>query len=157
MVGAGLSPSTPDGMGASAAALAHAGSHKDVLQLLQKSCPGVPLGIARRRGRRRPEGATALLLRKGFDGKRQCKDVVSLDGDGRNGRLRGRTKQKGQDEAGHRLLKAAREGDVEAMGEILATGEIEVDWVGRSNGWTAVMEAAEHGSLESICYLVDKG
>lgn len=157
MVGAGLSPSTPDRMGASAAALAHAGNHKDVLQLLQKSCPGVSLKIDRRRRRRRPEVTTALLLRKSFDGKRQSKDGVTLDGDGGHGRLRGRTKQKGLDAAGHRLLKAAREGDVEAMGEILATGEIGVDWVGRSNGWTAVMEAAEHGSLESICYLVDKG
>lgn len=157
MVGAGLSPSTPDGMGASAAALALKGNHKDVLQLLQKSCPGVPLRIARRRGRRRPEGPAALLLGESFDGKRQSRDGVSLDGDGRHGRLRGRMKQKGLDEAGYRLLKAAREGDMEAMGEILATGEIEVDWVGRSNGWTAVMEAAEHGSLKSVCYLVDKG
>lgn len=80
-----------------------------------------------------------------------------MDGTGGGGRAGGRGGAKGADEAGHRLLKAARIGDTVTMGEVLARAEIGVDWVGRNNGWTAVMEAAEHGSLEGVCYLVDIG
>lgn len=76
-------------------------------------------------------------------------------GKGSGGRKRG--DQKGAEEAGSRLLEAARVGDTMAMGRVLARGEIDVEWVGSSNGWTAVMEAAEHGSLEGVCYLLDMG
>lgn len=88
---------------------------------------------------------------------RRRREGVSLDGEGGGGRGGGRGGMKGADEAGHRLVKAARIGDTVTMGEVLARGEIGVEWVGRSNGWTAVMEAAEHGSLEGVCYLVDMG
>eukprot|EP00752_Nemacystus_decipiens_P001313 g1303.t1 len=45
VVCAGLSPATPDGGGASAVDLALDGNHKSVVRLLQKNCPGVPMGI----------------------------------------------------------------------------------------------------------------
>lgn len=89
--------------------------------------------------------------------QRRWRDGVSLEGESRGGKGGGRGGAKGADEAGHRLLKAARIGDTVAMGEVLARGDIGVEWTGRSNGWTAVMEAAEHGSLEGVCYLVDMG
>ncbi|CAM9443719.1 unnamed protein product [Discosporangium mesarthrocarpum] len=58
---------------------------------------------------------------------------------------------------GYDFLKAARDGDTAALGRILHCGEVGVDWVGGSNGWTAVMEAAAHGCREAVCYLVDRG
>lgn len=172
VVGAGLSPATPDGGGASAAALALAGNHKSVVRLLQKNCPGVPMGIPKRTNSRRSSEFGALLASpnfgKGLDytakGRKGCdrrSGGVSLGGDGgwrgkgpRGGKRGG---LKAADEAGRRLLEAARVGDTMAMGRVLARGEIDVEWVGRSNGWTALMEAVEHGSLEAVCYLLDTG
>ncbi|CAN0103544.1 unnamed protein product, partial [Hapterophycus canaliculatus] len=62
VVGAGLSPSTPDGGGASAAALALAGNHKSVVRLLQKNCPGVPMGVPKKsNSSRRSLDAAGLL------------------------------------------------------------------------------------------------
>lgn len=174
VVGAGLSPATPDAGGASAAALALAGNHKSVVRLLQKNCPGVPMGIPKRSNSRRSSDLGALLsspdFAKGLDytakgkkGRERRSGGVSLGGDG-GGRGKGaaggggkRGGLKGAEEAGRRLLEAARVGDTMAMGRVLARGEIDVEWVGRSNGWTALMEAAEHGSLEAVCYLLDTG
>eukprot|EP00752_Nemacystus_decipiens_P002890 g2689.t1 len=172
VVGAGLSPATPDGGGASAAALALAGNHKSVVRLLQKNCPGVPMGVPKRTNSRRASDFGALIsspdFQKGWDygakgmkGRERRSGRVSLGGDG-GGRGKGggggnRGGLKGADEAGRRLLEAARVGDTMAMGRVLARGEIDVEWVGRSNGWTALMEAAEHGSLEAVCYLLDTG
>eukprot|EP00752_Nemacystus_decipiens_P001312 g1302.t1 len=172
VVGAGLSPATQDGGGASAAALALAGNHKSVVRLLQKNCPGVPMGIPKRTNSRRASDFGALIsspdFQKGWDygakgrkGRERRSGRVSLGGDG-GGRGKGggggnRGGLKGADEAGRRLLEAARVGDTMAMGRVLARGEIDVEWVGRSNGWTALMEAAEHGSLEAVCYLLDTG
>ena len=172
VVGAGLSPATPDGGGASAAALALAGNHKSVVRLLQKNCPGVSMGIPKRTNSRRSSELGALLsspdfgrgldyTAKGRKGRDRRSGGVSLSGDG-GGRGKGasggkRGGLKGADEAGRRLLEAARVGDTMAMGRVLARGEIDVEWVGRSNGWTALMEAAEHGSLEAVCYLLDTG
>lgn len=157
VVGARLSPATLDGGGASAAALALAGNHKGVLRLLQKSCPGVSLGVSKKY-RGREIGATGGDIGSARRRREQRpREVVDIDDEGRSSRGGGRGGGKGADEAGYRLLKAARAGDTIAMGEVLAKGEINVEWVGRSNGWTAVMEAAEHGSLEGVCYLVDIG
>lgn len=101
--------------------------------------------------------------RKGGRGQRRLRGGggVSFGGDG-GGRGKGsggrkRGDLKGAEEAGSRLLEAARVGDTMAMRRVLARGEIDVEWVGSSNGWTAVMEAAEHGSLEGVCYLLDMG
>lgn len=176
VVGAGLSPATPDGGGSSAAALAAAGNHKAVLRLLQKSCPGVSLK-AHNGGRRRSSDLPGPVADStGLSGgdrsrrkherrignNREPQQRVSINpergGGGGGGRGGGRgAAAKGAEEAGHRLFKAARNGDTIAMGEVLARGEVGVEWVGRNNGWTAVMEAAEHGSLEGVCYLVDMG
>lgn len=183
MVGAGLSPATPDSGGSSAAALALAGNHKAVLRLLQKSCPGVPVKahsknghISKHRqsadlssnsdrgnGRRRRDRRSAAGSGPNTNNK-ESQQRVTIDADagsvGTAGRGRGGGRgaaARGVEEAGHRLLKAARIGDTVAMSEILARGEVGVEWVGKNNGWTACMEAAEHGSLEGVCYLVDMG
>lgn len=188
MVGAGLSPATPDGGGASAAALALAGNHKEVLRLLQKSCPGVPLkahgkgGSGSRHNRYLAESSSistvdSLVLglstssdrsnsrrrrdrRAGGGGnQKETQQRVSIGAEGGSavrGRGGGRG-ARGTEEAGHRLLKAARIGDTVAMSEVLARGEVGVEWVGKNNGWTACMEAAEHGSLEGVRYLADVG
>lgn len=171
-MGAGLSPATPDAGGASAAALALAGNHKSVVRLLQKNCPGVPMGIPKRTNSRRSSDFGALLsspdFGKGLDyaekrrkGRERRSGGVSVSGDsggrGKGGGGGKRAGPKGADEAGRRLLEAARVGDTMAIGRVLARGEIDVEWVGRSNGWTALMEAAEHGSLEAVCCLLDTG
>ncbi|CAM9154846.1 unnamed protein product [Pylaiella littoralis] len=163
VVGAGLSPSTPDGGGASAAALALAGNHKAVVRLLQKNCPGVPMGVPKKSSSNTSGFDHLTKGRKGGRGQRRLRGGggVSFGGDGggrgkgSGGRKRGDLKR--AEEAGSRLLEAARVGDTMAMRRVLARGEIDVEWVGSSNGWTAVMEAAEHGSLEGVCYLLDMG
>lgn len=100
--------------------------------------------------------------RKGRDHRRSREGGVSIGGDG-GGRGKGaagggkRGGAKAAQEAGRRLLEAARVGDTVALARVLASGEVDVEWVGRGNGWTAVMEAAEHGSLEALCYLLDNG
>lgn len=104
---------------------------------------GIDYAAKGRRGRERRSGG----VRFGGDGGGRGKGASS----GKRGGV------KGTDEAGRRLLEAARVGDTLAMGRVLARGEINVEWVGRSNGWTALMEAAEHGSLEAVCYLLDSG
>ena len=130
------------------------------------------MGVPKRTNSRRSSEFGALLsspeFGKGLDfgakgrkGRERRAGRVSLGGDG-GGRGKGasggnRGGLKGADEAGRRLLEAARVGDTMAMGRVLARGEINVEWVGRSNGWTALMEAAEHGSLEAVCYLLDTG
>lgn len=183
-MGAGLSPATPDSGGSSAAALALAGNHKAVLRLLQKSCPGVPVKALcknghgnrhrqsvdlssnsdRGNGRRRRDRRSAAGNSPGTSNNREAQQRVTIAADAGSvgtaggGRGGGRgAAARGVEEAGHRLLKAARIGDTVAMSEILARGEVGVEWVGKNNGWTACMEAAEHGSLEGVCYLVDMG
>lgn len=151
MVGAGISPDTPDSNGASAAALALAKNHKPVLRLLQKSCPGVMLSI--NRSRRQPLVAFAnaknvlpvvadrVRRRRG----RQDRCEISFESEAGGPGMGSGRRARGLEDTGHNLLQAARIGDTVIMAEVLAKGEIGVDWVRRSNGRTAVMEAAESG------------
>lgn len=161
---AGLSPACPDSGGASAAALALGGNHKDVLRLFQKSCPGVPLTTIKKgmgdASSLVSDFPAASARDKARRGRHQRSAIgISLDAERSSANKvgRGGASARGVEDDGTQLLEAARVGDTETMRKILAKGQVGVEWMKRSNGRTAVMEAAENGSLQSVCFLGDMG